>query len=356
MSLLDSPSSYSVDASGMFRHIESLGSQLERAWHAAASLALPQSSISSVILAGMGGSASAADYLHSIAAPYATVPIALVREYRLPAYASTDTLVVVVSYSGTTEEALACFEAAVARGCPTLSITRGGDLAARTKAESRPLHIVAYDAPPRAALGHTLAPLLRLTGRVTGSPEITAETVSAAAAAHQFAAASFGIGTPTAGNEAKTTALRVARAAVPLLFGAEHLAAVALRARNQFAENAKTLATFEEVPEATHNTVVTLEDHGGVEQVGIGFDSPLLSIANRRRLEITCRLFEERGLAFKMVPLSGESLLADMMEATAFTDFVSCYLAIIRGLDPTPTANLTRMRTAVAGAAAPLAS
>jgi glucose/mannose-6-phosphate isomerase len=257
--------------------------------------------------------------------------------------------VVIVSYSGTTEEAISCFDEAICRGCQTLVVTTGGELARKAASAGQPVYQIDYVAPPRAALGHLLAPLLRLAPTL-GADAFLDITVAAAADRHR-SVVEHELGRPVGSsrNIAKRIAQELAAGAVPVVFAAQHVVSAGRRAKNQFAENAKTLAVFEEVPEATHNTIVSLERLAGPVQLGIAFDSPLLSIGNRRRLKVTQDLFSERGFPFRLIELSGTSALSDLLEATAYADFISCYLALLLGIDPTPTPNLARMRSAVAG-------
>lgn len=351
MNPLDSPAFSAVDASGMFGHIERLGAELEIAWAAHGTSPIAGLSPSSLTLAGMGGSASAADYFTALVSRTAAIPISVVRDYHLPGHIGPGSLHAVVSYSGTTEEALACYSEALERGASTFAVTSGGDLAALARSHGQPLCQIGYVAPPRAALAHMLAPLLGLAP-LTRATAFTTDDIGAAASAHRaLVENALGRTIPTGDNPAKQAALAVEPGTVPLLFAAEHLTAAAQRGKNQFAENAKTLAVSEEIPESTHNTVVSLEATSGARQVALAFDSPLLGPGNRRRIEITARLYEERGFPFHRFTLSGRSLLADLWEATAVTDFVSCYLAVLRGIDPTPTPNLTRVRTQAAAEA-----
>lgn len=351
MTSLESPESYAVDASGMFQHIERLGTELELAWDAHGHSPLDGARPDSLTLAGMGGSASAADYFATIVERTASIPLDVVRDYHLPGHVGPGSLVVVVSYSGTTDEALSCFQEALGRGASTFSVTTGGALAELARKHGQPACIIDYDAPPRAALAHTLAPLIAMAPAV-GAPGFTSGAIEQAAGAHRTRVrAELGRGAPAGSNPAKQAANDLALGGIPVIFAAEHLAPVGRRAKNQFAENAKTLASFEEMPEASHNTVVSLEEPG-LRQVGLAFDSPLLDSGNRRRIESIARLFSERAFPFYCYRLSGQSPLADMFEATAFVDFASCYLAMLRGIDPTPTTNLTRVRAEAAAAEA----
>ncbi len=349
MNPLDNPETYSLDRSGMFRHVERLGDELEIAWAAHGQVFASEGQPQSLIVAGMGGSASAADYFAALVRREAIIPVEVVRDYDLPARLGPDDLVVVVSYSGTTDEALSCYAQAIGHGATTLAVTAGGELASLANAHGRPLCLIDYDAPPRAALAHTLAPLLGLADAIGATP-LSNETIAGAVSAHRRQVV-HRLGRPVAAatNPAKRCATDIASGATPLIFAAEYLGAAGQRGKNQFAENAKTLAVFEQVPEGSHNTVVTLEMEGGPAQVGLAFDSPLLHPGNRKRIDVIGSLFAERGFGFYCVELSGHSLLADLWEATAFLDFTSCYLAMLRGVDPTPTPNLSRVRSETSG-------
>ncbi len=350
MNDLDSAASYAIDVSGMFAHIERLGTELEAAWAEHGHSPMGDARPATLTLAGMGGSASAADYFAALVERAATIPVNVVREYQLPGHVGPGALVAVVSYSGTTEEAISCYEQARARGADTFAVTSGGQLAELARRQAQPACIITYAAPPRAALAHMLAPLLALAP-IAGAPAFDAEQVRAGAQCHRdLVRGTLGREIAIGVNPAKTAAADISPGAVPVIFAAEHLVAAGQRGKNQFAENAKTLAVFEAIPEGTHNTVVSLEATAGPRQVGLAFDSPLLGAGNRRRVEITARLFKESGFPFHVFRCSGASLLADLMEATAYVDFISCYLATLRGIDPTPTGNLTRVRSETATA------
>ena len=351
MTSLDDPDSFAVDASGMFGHIERLGTELELAWaahgHSPISLERPNS----VTLAGMGGSASAADFFAAVVEREAGVPVSVVRDSQLPGHVGRGSFVVVVSYSGTTDEAISCYDQALARGAATFAVTSGGELAQRARQGGHAVCVIDYAAPPRAALAHTLAPLLALAPTCGVSP-IDALAIGRAADIHRGRVKTeLGRHVPTTSNPAKLVASDLLGGGIPVIFTAEHLNAAGRRGKNQFAENAKVLASFEELPEASHNTVVSLEA-SGARQVGLAFDSPILNVGNRRRIAITAKLFAEQGFPFHCYQLSGASPLADLFEASAILDFTSCYLAVLRGIDPTPTPNLTRVRAEASAAEA----
>jgi glucose/mannose-6-phosphate isomerase len=257
------------------------------------------------------------------------------------------TLVIALSYSGNTAEALACYAEAKARGSQLMVISAGGELTERATADGVPSHHITYRASPRAALAHTLAPLVRLGQRLGLVTMCDADIAAVANAHEQLVRGHLNRDIPADSNPAKQIAEFVLDGSPIVVFGAQHLAPAARRAKNQLAENAKLLALFEEIPEAAHNIVVGLDGPPSGTPVGLAFDSPKLAAANRRRTEALGQHFAEAGGELAGLPTRGISRLADQFEATAWGDFISCYAALLRGIDPTPTPALARMREAM---------
>jgi len=348
---LDDDSAYGLDASGMFAHIARLGTEFERAWYATEASAVPfeGGAISQLIIAGIGGSAAAGDYLVSLLTRTATIPIRVVRGYGLPAYAGPNTLVVVASYSGETAEALACYRHAGALGAPRIAVTRGGELSAAALADGVTTFPILVESPPRAALPHMLAALIRIASRLRLT-DIDDGWVAEATAAHeQLVAERLGPANLTSGNPAKQLAATLVNS-TPLVMSAEPLGPAARRAKNQLAENAKTIAAFEVLPEAGHNLVVGLESAAtGPAVAAWSLESPLDEPGDRRRFEVLSEQFTESGVPFTRLETGGLSPLADLLQATAYGDYVSCYLALLKGFDPTPVEPITRLKRALAG-------
>lgn len=331
----------------MFGHIERLGTELERAWFESAGLRLPDAPFDRVVIAAMGGSAAAADYFAILASKKSPFPVEVIRGYDLPRHVSQSALVVVLSYSGTTQEAISCYLQAGERGASRFAISTGGDLAERAHSDGVSWHQIRYDSQPRAALAHSLAPLLRIGDRTGAIALCDSDLVDAARAHTALVRSRLGRHIAADSNPAKQLAELLLEADPLLILGADHTAPAARRTKNQMAENAKTLAAFEELPEATHNITVGLEHRHSGTPIAVAFDAPSLHPDNRRRLAVLAALFEEAGGQLALLQGHGTSRLADLLECTAWGDFLSCYLAVLRGIDPTPTPSLARMRQAM---------
>ncbi len=351
MSDLDDPRSYAVDSANMFGHIERLGSELQAAWGETAGMNSPAGPFKDIVIAAMGGSAAAADYFAALAYGHSPMPVRVIRGYELPEFVDSGSLVIALSYSGGTEEVLACYTQARSRGAASLAISHGGALQEMAASDGAPFHRVSYESPPRAALSHLLAPLLRV-GQRLGLLGLCDEDIAVAANGHaQLVSNHIGRAVPAAGNAAKQLAGLLPEANPLVVIAAEHLAPAGLRTKNQLAENAKVLATFEEGPEVTHNIIEALDPRGALHPVAVAFASPALAPSNRRRVELVAGRFEEAGGAMAGLQMRGTSRLADMLEASAWGDHLSCYLAVLRETDPTPTPGLVRMREGMGGPA-----
>jgi glucose/mannose-6-phosphate isomerase len=266
--------------------------------------------------------------------------VQVVRGFHLPGHVGPETLVVILSYSGETEEMLSCYADAQRRGARITVSTGGGTLARIAAKDGVPVFRIDYEAPPRAALPHFLALLLRVAQAVT--PEgsfLNDELVVSAADSHRrLIANAIGPHVPTAINPAKQLAWSIATTR-PIIVAAEHLIPVATRFKNQLAENSKQIATSESLPEAAHNLVVGLCIEGASNDRPLDLvtvESNNYDARTQHLFERTVRLCEDAGCRVHRVRLEGGTLLGDLVAGTAWADLTSCYSALLRGIDPTP--------------------
>jgi glucose/mannose-6-phosphate isomerase len=352
MNALDDPALLRLDASDMFGRIAELGTELVRAWQSTLTFELPAEArrATNVVLTGMGGSASAADYFAALCFPSSELPVRVVRGYKLPNFVSERSLVVVSSYSGNTEEALSAYDDAWKRNSSILVITHGGKLAKRAETDSVAAHTITYESLPRAAIAHGLAPLLR-AGSLLGLCKISDDDVVAAGELHRrLVAEQLGHEVPMERNGAKRLA-RALHERIPLVVGGEHLASVAERFKNQLAENGKVLGSAESLPELNHNLVVGLETgkSSGRVLTLVLLESNLYDERTQRGFDATAKLFEKNGIPVERIEIGGETVLQQLLLGTAWGDYTSCYVALLNGMDPTPIPQIDQLKAILAG-------
>jgi glucose/mannose-6-phosphate isomerase len=353
---LDDPLDFAdLDPGHMLEHIAELPRQCRDAWELAQSADLPREyeSVGRVVCVGMGGSAMGGALVQGLAESEAAIPIHVVRGYDLPALASgPGTLVIACSYSGNTEETLSAAVQGLERGVRLAAITTGGKLAALTEERGIPLLRFEYQAQPRAALGYLFVLLLGLLSKLGLLRDFSAEVEEAALVMGAWQK-EIAPSVPSKQNAAKRLAARLGeRQAVT--YGAGFLAPVANRWKTQFNENSKHWAFFEELPELNHNGVVGYANPEGVRDRTLvvllrsSFDHPRVAV----RFDVTQELLEQEGVATETAEGRGESRSAQALSLIHFGDYVSLYLAMLNGADPSPVETIAYLKRRLAEAEA----
>lgn len=311
----------------------------------------PPDAIRNVVVCGMGGSAVAADLVAGAYADRLRVPMATVRDYGLPGWVGPDTLVVLSSYSGTTEETLTCAMDATDRGALCVGLSSGGKITEEYgRRDGVPVFPLPGGLQPRAAILRSLVPLAMILSKAGVLPPIdedlaeARETVAAAVAA-------MGPGVPEASNPAKQLA-RVLHGHVPVVWGGELTAAVAHRWRCQINENAKLPAVSLVIPELDHNDICGYEG-----MPAVGMDAWIVMLRDRRqhrqvqrRLDLTREVVEPHVAGVSDVTADGESPLARMLDLVMVGDMASIYMAFLHGVDPGAIDAIDRLKAGLATA------
>lgn len=326
------------DPEDMLAHIDHLPDQFESAWNLGSRLPLPEwQGIRQVIVAGMGGSAIGADLLAAYVEPDCQVPIIVHRDYELPGWANSDqTLVIASSHSGNTEETLSAYSKAIARGCRTLAVCTGGQLAELARQAGAPLWKFDHIGQPRTAVGYSFGLLLAVLTRLSLVADPSRE-VEDALAAMRLQQRSIQAHIPDVHNPAKRMAGQLINRWVAVI-GAEFLAPVARRWKGQISEVAKTWAQFEFLPEADHNSLAgTINPQANLTNLmTIFLRAPLHHPRNLLRINLTKRSLMLQGIGTDFVDAQGQTRLANQWTALHFGDYSAYYLAMAYGVDPTP--------------------
>jgi glucose/mannose-6-phosphate isomerase len=325
-----------ADAHEMLGHVADLPQQLIDGWAAAEAIELPQSfrEIDRVVLTGMGGLASGGALFAALAAPECRLPITVVRDYELPAYAhGAHTLVIALSYSGDTEETLAAFDQAQVRGCEALVLASNGQLLERAKKLVVPLMRIDYRSPSRSALGWSIALLLNIASRLGWTHHFEDDLEEAVRVMREWTA-ELNATSPVMRNLAKREAGQLMGRMVTVL-GAGMFAEVARRWRAQIAVNAKTWAADEALPEANHHAVAGLEwpDNFASKVMALFLSGQADHPRNAQRVQLTKQAYMLAGCNTDLVTARGVSPLAQMLSLVLLGDFMSVYLALLNGVD-----------------------
>lgn len=302
---------------------------------------------SRIYVVGMGGSAIGGDFVRAFAEQHSDVPVDVVRGYELPKAASGDAFALFVSYSGNTEETLAAWEQATARGLARAAITSGGELHARATSAGVPVLQIPGGAPPRSALGWTAIPSFAAMARA-GLFALSDSDFAEAVEATREVVRTCG---PDAGDGPLRTWAEGLVNQLPLIYAPDAAyRAVAVRWACQINENSKALAHYAFFPEHNHNEIVGWElDSTARRGVDVAFlvdDSVHPRI--RRRLDLFEAQAKAAGRPVTRFAPPGRGLLARLFAFALMGDFASLYLAAKLDVDPTPVESIEQLKKALA--------
>lgn len=324
------------DPQGMLADVLAQAHQVDDALWRVESARLPRADTpGGLLVCGMGGSAIGGDLAAGAAGARATRPIRTVRGYGLPGWAGPDTLVLCASYSGGTEETLACFDAAGAAGAPRVVLTTGGALAERARDAAVPVIGVPAGMQPRAAVVYMVVAALECAAACGAVPSLRGEIE---AAGRMLAEES-----PALAEEAEQLAGRLP-GRLPVVYGAEATAPVAARWKTQLNENSKIAAFHGELPEVNHNevcsypdadlplTLVLLEASGQHERIEARFDA-------------TEAVAADSGIPVESIEARGSTPVEHVLSLVHLGDLASVQLAYALERDPTPVEAIADLKS-----------
>lgn len=317
-------------------------SQCRQAWQEAKRTEVPADwrQCTEVIVAGMGGSAIAGNLVSDLAGPSSSMPIRIVRDFRIPGILTGNKpgqLIVVCSFSGETEETLAMFDQARSAGVAMAAITGGGTLARRAAEAGIPMMTVDAPGEPRSAVGYNLMLLASLLDRI-GVLSVSDKDVDEAIVSAESMASQVGIEVPTEDNEAKLLAIDLVGRLV-LVYGGGVLSGMALRWKSQINENGKSWAFAELLPELFHNSVESFPSGPEIRQRTTALllkphqTTPELG----RRYEVLSETLYSAGIDNGMFIGPPGGPLAQSLSMIVLGDYLSYYLGLLNGINPSET-------------------
>jgi glucose/mannose-6-phosphate isomerase len=347
MAALDRASIAALDSSSLLDDILGLPEQLGDAlWRVESAGLEAYDTPGGLVVAGMGGSAIGGALARAALGDQASRPILAARGYGLPPWTTPDTTVLCASYSGQTEETLACYEAARALGARCVVVTTGGRLAELAREDGVGVIPIPGGFQPRAALAYLLVAALEVAALCGAGPRLAAE-IDVAGAQLERLVDDWG---PDAPEDSLGKSLaRSLHGTVPVIVGAGLTAPLAYRWKTQINENAKLPAFWGELPELDHNEIAGWGGAAGLAPFSAVFlDDCDTHPRLRARIELTQQAVAPAARFTAVVDTVGTSALERVCSLVLLGDLVSCYMAVLAGVDPTPVVALTELKQALA--------
>ena len=201
-----------------------------------------------IVISGLGGSGIGGKIVSQLVADDCCLPILCTNDYVLPAFVGPKTLVIICSYSGETEETVAAYNEAKAKGATISCITSGGRIAAAAIADGYNCIIIPGGKPPRSMFGYSSVQVLfTLKAYKLYNGNFEAEIRNSIDLIHAEIA--------NIRTETKSIAEKIV-SRIPVLYSEASYEGVAIRWRQQINENSKMLCWHHVFPEMNHNELV----------------------------------------------------------------------------------------------------
>lgn len=320
--------------------VDSFYKQLEQSFQETMELQLPEEyrSATNIVVCGMGGSRFPALINYFLFKDQITVPFLINDDYILPGSVTENTLVVLSSYSGTTEEVLHCAEEALKKNAKIMTISGGGELSEWAQKHNKPSYV--FDTihnpsgQPRIGFGYSVGGNLGILVNL-GFCTVQSEAVKTAIQAQPTLTKAFMIDTPKDTNPAKQLAESIYNR-YPYYIVAEFLTGIGNAIQNQTNETAKNISSYRVVPELNHHLMEGLKfpvDHTEMA-VFVLFHSHLYSERIQKRFKVTKEVIEQNKIPTIWHELHGTSKMEQAFELMALGSYISMYLAALYEQDP----------------------
>lgn len=339
MSLLDNQKIYeTLDPSRQSGMLSAFAIHLTQGWNETSRIKIPPAYLQTkhTVFCGMGGSAIGADFVTALPAEYLKEPTVVTRGYDLPAWVGQQTLVITISYSGNTEETLACFSEARKRKASIITLTHGGIIERISIKEQYPNATIPDTIIPRASVAFQIGALVNILARMGKIPQPLASLDDAIQLTKELTK-KLSPEVPVSKNPAKKIATFL-HGKLPLSIGSGIMEPVARRFKDQINENAKQFAAFEVLPELNHNLTEGLAiPKDIVSKLAImlfesDYDHPQVA----KRYAVLKKLFKKLAISHYPIPSTGADIWSQKLTPTLLGDWASYYLGLLNRVDPTP--------------------
>jgi len=320
-----------IDPVNTYKTTSLANEQAKAAWDQVKSLPIKPlvGKVTSVIFCGMGASIYGALVLKALHAESLPFPIEIVSDYHIPNYANKETLIVLTSYSGTTEEVLSCAQEAKKKNCHMLVLTKGGPLAQFAIDNKLPAYIfdgaLNLSSTPRLGNGYTVIGLLGLFNKL-GLIKINEKDMNNAFSY---------LDTQLEGIKKvamKESEIFVNR--IPIIIAAQHLSGNAQILRNQFNETSKEFSAYYLVPDLNHHLMEGLQFPKKSNLYFLILNSHLYSPKIKKRMELTIDVIEKNGHNVLNSFPKGKTTYEEFLETLTYGSWLTLFLGLRYNQNP----------------------
>ncbi len=287
------------------------------------------SQVKNVVISGMGGSAYGGQVAQYLLKQDLKVPLMVNNDYTLPAFVNQETLVILTSYSGSTEETLASMMEAQSKGAKIIGLTSGGKLAEKLKSTNS--QVVEFDpkfnpsGQPRLGTGYIVLGTIEILRKLNLISLTSDQIIQSIDNLKKISS--------SVQDQAKNLVQQI-YGSIPVIFAADFLVGNAHIIRNQFNETSKSFSAYSPLPELNHHLMEGLKNPPDKRLTVIFLESELYPQVIKKRLNLTKDVVEKNTIKHISFKLTGLDKLSQSFECLLFGSYLTFYLAILYEQDP----------------------
>ncbi len=338
----DAKAMQKMDPSGVLTSTEKFPDQCTQAWKESSAITFPDEykKVKNIVVCGMGGSRFTPKTIGALFRKHLTVPYEICEDYTVPGYVNSESLVILSSYSGTTEEVLFAGQDGLKKGAKLAGVMMNGNGSVATFLKEQKAPVYFFDpkfnpcGQPRIGGGYLLMGhlgLLKALGFVTVEDKEVADAIEFAREIGKKYTASVA----TDKNPAKQLALFL-KDKHPFIITAEFLKGFGNGFANMINETAKMISDYRYISELNHHLLEGLTHPDTLHQNGvfIFFLSHCYSGQIKKRFGITRDVVEKQHVATHDIELTGPDKISQVLEAFTLASFTTYYMAMLYDTDP----------------------
>jgi len=311
--------------------LEKFTDQIRNTWSQTISSNLKKVAFKSVVVSGMGGSSNAGKIIQSLIEGESPFPFFVFNDYGLPAWVGKDTLVILNTYSGNTEETLSAYEVAKSNDAKIVAVTSGGKASEMIK--DKKVQGVVIDPKdtnptgfPKSGLGVSLGALLGVLSKLEVLTITEKELFESLKEIDEIS---------NSWNPKEMA--EWLNGSLPVLLAARTFVGPLNAGRNAMCEISRNFTQFYDFPEMNHVLIEALEKPDTAKSNKyLYFESKFDNERVSKRFEATKRIMDEMNLKYKTREVKGETLLTQCLEIPYFCALVAYNLSLLQKEDPGP--------------------
>jgi glucose/mannose-6-phosphate isomerase len=329
-----------LDTKNVIESTALFADQCEQAWEEGSNIQFPSTyfPINNIIVSGMGGSRFTPLTIKELFRDRIKKPYEIIDEYTIPSYVDEDTLVILSSYSGSTDEVVSCSNMAFAQKAKITAVTSGGIISQIAQKYNFPIYIFSpkYNpcGQPRIGGGYLLMGHIGILKSLK-LLDIKDSEIYEAIEYARLITKSLLPEIPIKDNTAKQMALRLC-GKHPFIITSQFLKGFGNGFANQINETAKTISDCRFIPELNHHLMEGLKYPETEKQnwIFVLIRSSLYCDSIQKRFSITQDILKKQHIEFFSYETTGDSKISQVLGLFVFSGFVSVYLAILNGENP----------------------